>query len=100
MWNSDSAGDVQLAARLATSKLRPISEQGNDLFPNMRAVNWDAAHASRRLTSRPWATDPYLMSTLKLFVLKVKRKKGERPLQQFHGDDKSRRKLKQYEPYV
>ena len=35
----------------------------------MRVVNWDTAHGSRRMTSRPWKTDDFLNNLLKMFLI-------------------------------
>ena len=57
LWNADSAGDVQLAGQVARA-----------VFPKLKAVSWDAPHASRRTVSRPWCTDAFLQETLQMFL--------------------------------
>ena len=70
LFNADGASDCQLAGTVMqqSASTRSMRCQGSDVFPNLGVVNWDAAHASRRLTSRPWATDDYLKDTLTMFI--------------------------------
>jgi hypothetical protein len=70
-WNADGASDCQLAGQLCVKapQARPLSQQGREAFPEMKLVNWDAAHASRRLTSRPWAADRFVQGVVTLFVM-------------------------------
>lgn len=71
-WNADAAGDAQLAGRVLQQREPSISEQGRSVFRQLKVVNWDAAHASRRLTSRPWQCDPFLYSLLQKLLLNKK----------------------------
>jgi len=72
LYNADGASDCQLAGQVMhkAAETRTVMCQGSDVFENLKVVNWDAAHASRRLTSRPWATDDYLkVDRLRLVAL-------------------------------
>ena len=86
MWNADGAADGQLAGHVLqvathgrpTGRLpraasqfttfkslkRSIRQQGGDLFKDLKVVNWDAAHGARRITQRPWKSDPYIQATM------------------------------------
>ena len=54
----DSAGDELLASEMMRD--RALSQSQVALTPNLKFVLRDAAHASRRIISRPWNADPYL----------------------------------------
>ena len=54
----DSAGDELLASEMMRS--RSLAQTERALTPNLKFVLRDAAHASRRIISRPWNADPYL----------------------------------------
>ena len=69
-WNTDGASECQLAGRLLQQGCRSISEQGKEVFSNLQIVNWDTAHASRRVTTRPWKCDEYLNGVLQWVLLK------------------------------
>ena len=61
LWNSDAAGDEQLAgneARIWT----PSSNDIRPLLPNLVFVHRDKAHAGRRVLRRPWFADEVLKS--------------------------------------
>ena len=38
------------------------------MLPALRAVGWDPAHASRRVTKRPWMADEFLKDVMAQFV--------------------------------
>ena len=54
----DSAGDELLASEMMRTKSLAQTEKA--LTPNLKFILRDAAHASRRIISRPWNADPYL----------------------------------------
>ena len=54
----DSAGDELLASEMMRNQSLAQTERA--LTPNLKFVLRDAAHASRRIISRPWNADPYL----------------------------------------
>ena len=54
----DSAGDELLAGELMRNN--KLSERDRALTPNLKFVLRDAAHASRRIISRPWNADAYV----------------------------------------
>lgn len=54
----DSAGDELLASEMMRN--RSLAQTERALTPNLKFVLRDAAHASRRIISRPWNADPYL----------------------------------------
>ena len=72
MWNGDAASDCQLAGHILHSKAQSVTDQGRTTFPNLRLVNWDTTHGSRRLTSRPWKTDRYIDESLRLLLFEKK----------------------------
>ena len=59
----DSAADEVVSSELMRTALTPGQKL---LTPNLRFVVRDKAHSSRRITSRPWAADEALKSTLNL----------------------------------
>ena len=59
LWNSDAAGDEQLAgneSRIWT----PSANDVRPLLPNLVFVHRDKAHAGRRVLRRPWFADEVL----------------------------------------
>lgn len=59
LWNSDAAGDEQLAGR--ESRIwTPRADDVRPLFPNLVFVHRDKAHAGRRVLRRPWYADEVL----------------------------------------
>ena len=59
LWNSDAAGDEQLAgneSRIWT----PSANDVRPLLPNLVFVHRDKAHAGRRVLRRPWLADEVL----------------------------------------
>ena len=60
VFDADGASDEQRAGRLLAERL----------FPNTVAIIKDKAHASRRLTSRPWSADPFLSALLDRYIQK------------------------------
>jgi len=59
----DSAADQVVSSELMRAALTPGQKL---LTPNLRFVVRDKTHSSRRITSRPWAADEALKSTLNL----------------------------------
>ena len=61
----DSASDELLSCEMMRSAT--LMGSNDALCPNLSIVLRDKAHASRRITSRPWTADPYLNETLRMF---------------------------------
>ena len=72
VWNADAASDCQLAGRIVQGNSQ--LQRGRGTFENLKLVTWDTTHASRRLTSRPWKTDPYIYKSLCSLLLSKKKK--------------------------
>ena len=76
LWNTDAASDCSLAGKLlhsdAVKSKETMTDIGKVLFENLRAVNWDCSHASRRMTSRPWQCDSYIRETMWIVLFKKK----------------------------
>ena len=72
VWNADAASDCQLAGRIVQGNSQ--LQRGRGTFENLKLVTWDTTHASRRLTSRPWRTDPYIYKSLCILLLSKKKK--------------------------
>ena len=58
VWNTDAAADELLAGPQAPTWM-PSSDAARPLLPNLRYVNRDCAHASRRVVKRPWFADEF-----------------------------------------
>ena len=67
LWNSDAGPDELLAGSEALV-WAPSAQDVRPLLPNLRFVNRDKAHASRRVIKRPWFADPELRSVYTEFV--------------------------------
>ena len=62
-WFTDAAYDEFAAGELLFSV-----PEARGLFPNLRVVGREKAHASRRVLSRPQSTDPYLTEVCNRFI--------------------------------
>ena len=58
----DAAADEVLGAEMMRAPA--LTQEMHALAPNLRHVLRDRANASRRLTSRPYAADPFLKYVL------------------------------------
>ena len=61
----DSATDEILSCEMMRSAT--LMGSGDALTPNLAMLLRDKAHASKRITSRPWTADPYLSETMHMF---------------------------------
>ena len=75
LLDTDAAADEVLAGR----KLRGWTPTGNKhaspydgAMPNVKVQNLDKPHGSRRISSRTWKCDPFLMDVANVFVIQKK----------------------------
>ena len=61
----DSASDELLSCDMMRSA--ELMGTTDALTPNLSLILRDKAHASKRITSRPWSADPYLSETMNMF---------------------------------
>jgi hypothetical protein len=70
LFTSDAAADEQLAGDLLRGRrLAPSIREVWAPLANLKLVTKDRAHASRRLTSKPWESDTYLKEVLNRLVM-------------------------------
>lgn len=66
LFDADGAADEQRAGRI----LSTVCCGEAAVFPHIQLLLRDKAHASRRLTSRPWLADPFFANLLEKYVQK------------------------------
>jgi hypothetical protein len=66
---ADAASDEQLAASMLRDATYPSVHETWDILPNLKIISRDRAHASRRLTKRPWHADPFLQEVIHHLIL-------------------------------
>ena len=69
LFNSDAEGAELRAGQMSRFSVRGLAAP---LFPHLKCVCWDGAHASRRVMRRPWDADAYLRDVIDRFVLSTK----------------------------
>jgi hypothetical protein len=69
-FTADGEAAEQLAGELCRNKNIRLSTGLQPVLPQLRIVNHDLAHGSRRITSRPWKADAFLNEVFKEIVTK------------------------------
>jgi hypothetical protein len=68
-FTADAAADEQLAGRLLQNA---GTRDAWDGLCNLKIITRDRAHASRRITKRPWSADTYLNMVMTKLVLGIR----------------------------
>ena len=69
LFNADAAPDEQLAGKLLRGATSAESQEFTGIFGNLKVLNKDKPHASRRTCTRTWDKDPFLKHVSHKFVL-------------------------------
>ena len=65
-FNADCDGAESLAGKMLTGKSKFMTEMPEVITPLI--AGWDLAHAFRRVTSRPWASDEFVKDVFQTFI--------------------------------